>query len=99
MPFAPVRVGLRRALGARRRDIATQFLVEAGLLGTVGGLVGTAIGVSTVISIAVANQWTAVIPPVETFSAPFIGGAIGLLAAVYPAFRAASIEPVRALQR
>jgi putative ABC transport system permease protein len=92
-------IGLRRALGARGRHVAGQFVAESGALGALGGLFGTAIGVVTVVSVAVARQWTPVVEPVTVAAAPLIGVVTGLLAGAYPALRASRIEPVTALRR
>lgn len=92
-------IGLRRALGARPRHIAAQFLTESTVLGTLGGLVGTAIGVAVVVGVALARDWTAVLQPWTVLSAPLAGSAVGLLAGMYPALRAAWIQPAEALRR
>ncbi len=63
-------IGLRRALGARGRQIAGQFLTETTAIGTVGGLVGTALGVGTVVAVALVHSWTAVLDPTVTLLAP-----------------------------
>jgi putative ABC transport system permease protein len=91
-------IGLRRALGARRIHIAWQFLVEAGVVGLVGGLMGALIGVCVVIGVSVGSGWTAVIPPALVPLGPAIGATTALIAAIYPAMRAASTEPVVALR-
>jgi putative ABC transport system permease protein len=91
-------IGLRRAVGARPRHIAAQFLAESTALGTLGGLIGTCIGVGTVVIFAAAKDWTAVLNPVVTLPAPLIGSVVGLLAGAYPALRAARTSPLAALR-
>jgi putative ABC transport system permease protein len=91
-------IGLRRAVGARPRHIAAQFLAESTALGTLGGLVGTCIGVGTVVIFAAAKNWTAVLNPAYTLPAPLIGSIVGLLAGAYPALRAARTSPLAALR-
>ncbi|WP_327255363.1 ABC transporter permease [Streptomyces sp. NBC_01244] len=92
-------IGLRRALGARSRHITVQFLAESGALGTLGGLVGTSLGTMTVVGVAIARDWTPVIHLGTIASAPAIGLLTGLFAGLYPAWRAASIQPAEALRR
>jgi putative ABC transport system permease protein len=92
-------IGLRRSLGARPRHIAAQFLAESTALGTLGGLIGTSLGVTAVVTIAVLQHWTAVLQPFTVLPAPLIGTAVGLLAGLYPAMRAALLEPLEALRR
>ncbi|MBA2947240.1 ABC transporter permease [Streptomyces himalayensis] len=92
-------IGLRRALGARSRHVALQFLTESGALGALGGLVGTSIGTVTVVVVAVARNWTPVIHTGTLATAPVVGLVTGLLAGLYPAVRAARIQPVEALRR
>jgi putative ABC transport system permease protein len=92
-------IGLRRALGARPRHIAVQFLGESTALGTLGGLIGTCAGVGVVVIFAAARDWTAVLNPVYTLPAPLIGSVVGLLAGLYPSLRAARTSPLAALRR
>jgi putative ABC transport system permease protein len=91
-------IGLRRAVGARPRHIAAQFLAESTTLGTLGGLTGTCTGVAVVVIFAAARNWTAVLNPAYTLPAPLIGSVVGLLAGVYPALRAAHTSPLAALR-
>jgi putative ABC transport system permease protein len=91
-------IGLRRAVGARPRHIAAQFLAESTALGTLGGLAGTCIGVGVVVVFAALKDWTAVLNPAYTLPAPLIGSVVGLLAGAYPALRAARTSPLAALR-
>ena len=91
-------IGVRRAVGARPRHIAGQFLAESTALGTLGGLIGTCIGVGIVVIFAAAQNWTVVLNPVYTLPAPLIGTVVGLLAGAYPALRAARTSPLAALR-
>lgn len=92
-------IGLRRSLGARPRHITLQFITESTALGALGGLLGTTVGVVTVVLVAVAHRWTAVLQPWAVLPAPLVGAVVGLLAGIYPALRAASIEPAEAIRR
>ena len=91
-------IGLRRAVGAARRHIASQFLVEAAAMGFVGGIIGASVGVLVIVVVSANKQWT----PVLELSVPLLaapGGAlIGLIAGLYPSWRASSLEPVDALR-
>jgi putative ABC transport system permease protein len=91
-------IGVRRSVGARPRHIAAQFLAESTALGTLGGLIGTCIGVGIVVIFAATKNWTAVLNPVYTLPAPLIGTVVGLLAGAYPALRAARTSPLEALR-
>jgi putative ABC transport system permease protein len=91
-------IGVRRAVGARPRHIAAQFLAESTALGTLGGLIGTCIGVGIVVIFAAAQDWTALLNPYYTLPAPLIGSVVGLLAGAYPALRAARTSPLAALR-
>jgi macrolide transport system ATP-binding/permease protein len=91
-------IGLRRALGAARRHIAAQFLVESGVMGLLGGIVGTALGVLVVVAVSAARTWTPVLDSWVPLVAPLVGALIGLLSGTYPALRAAALEPVEALR-
>ena len=92
-------IGLRRALGARPRHIAVQFLSESTALGLFGGLAGACVGVLATLAVTIDKQWTALMDPRVVLAAPVAGAVIGLLAGLYPALRASAIEPADALRR
>jgi putative ABC transport system permease protein len=92
-------IGLRRCLGARGRHVAAQFLTESAVLGTLGGLAGTALGATAVVAVAVLWEWTAVLEPWAVLPAPALGTLTGIVAGLYPALRASRIPPIQALQR
>lgn len=90
-------VGLRRAIGARRSDVAWQFVVESALLATLGGIAGVLVGGTAIGVSSLAGAWDAEFPLRASVLA--IGGAllVGGLAGTYPAVRAARVDPVRSL--
>jgi macrolide transport system ATP-binding/permease protein len=91
-------IGLRRALGAARRHIAVQFLVESSAMGALGGIIGASIGTLVIVAISAARTWTPVLDPWIPLAAPLLGAVIGLVSGTYPALRAARMEPVDALR-
>ncbi|MGH3302876.1 MAG: ABC transporter permease [Streptosporangiaceae bacterium] len=92
-------IGLRRALGARPGHIAVQFLSESAALGLGGGVIGTGAGVVITLAVTVSEHWTAILEPAVVLLALPVGAVVGLLAGLYPALRASSIEPAEALRR
>ena len=91
-------IGLRRALGATRRHIAEQFLAEALLLSLLGGLAGTVIGTAATWAYAVTQHSSLLIPPQALYGGLSAALAIGAIAGLYPASRAARLSPTEALR-
>ena len=90
-------IGLRRALGATRGQIRTQFLAESILLAVIGGGVGIAVGVAATAVYANAKGWETVIPSLAWGGGFGAGLAIGAVAGLVPALRAARMSPTEAL--
>jgi macrolide transport system ATP-binding/permease protein len=91
-------IGLRRALGASRRHIGQQFLLESATVGAIGGVLGASLGTLVVVAVSAYEQWTPVLDPLVPFLAPAMGALTGLISGTYPAARAARLEPVEALR-
>jgi len=91
-------IGLRRALGAARVHIATQFLAEALLLSSIGGIVGVLAGVLATSVYATARGWSVLIPPLSIWAGLAAAVLIGAVAGLYPAMRAARLAPTDALR-
>jgi len=97
-------IGLRKAVGARRSDILRQFLIEAMMLTLIGGLIGILLGflfsylASLILSVALSVKWDFVFPISAVIWASAVATIIGLVFGVYPARRAANLNPIEALR-
>ena len=91
-------IGLRMAVGARRRDIGRQFLIEALTLASVGGLAGSVLGAAAAIAIAWQAGWPVLISPWAIVLACVSAGLAGISFGLYPAHRAANLDPIVALR-
>ena len=97
-------IGIRRALGAKRRDIVFQFLIEAVVQTSIGGLLGIVAGIGIVYGVpAVAKWWQGTAIPAVLQWQPmvisfFVAALIGVLFGLYPAWRAAQLDPIEALR-
>jgi putative ABC transport system permease protein len=91
-------IGVRRALGAKQRDITSQFLVEAIVLAIGGGLIGVVLGVVTPFTVSQLTAMKTIVTPVSVLLAFGISGAVGIVFGWYPALRAAKLDPIEALR-
>ncbi|MEA1937616.1 MAG: FtsX-like permease family protein, partial [Pseudomonadota bacterium] len=91
-------IGLRMALGARRRDIRFQFLIESLLLCVLGGMIGIAIGIGGAFTISRIVDWALVVSPLSIVLAFTFSAGVGLVFGWLPARRAARLDPVESLR-
>jgi len=91
-------IGIRRAIGARQRDIVRQFLTEAVMISILGGLVGIAFGMTLSQVIAAAAGWSTVVTFTSIAVAFGVSVGIGLLFGIYPAVQAARLDPIEAIR-
>ena len=91
-------IGLRKAIGARSSDVLTQFLVEALVLSSLGGVIGSALGLSAVAGVAAFTPLPAAIGGVSVLITVWLSGSIGLVFGVLPARRASRLDPITALR-
>ncbi|WP_066383886.1 ABC transporter permease [Anabaena sp. CA = ATCC 33047] len=91
-------IGLRKAIGATEQDILLQFIIESVIVSAIGGLVGTAVGVSGIMLVGAITPLEAAISPVAIMTAVGVSGGIGLFFGVVPARRAAKLDPIVALR-
>lgn len=92
-------IGLKRAVGARRHHIAAETVVESALLGTGGAIVGVWLGAIITAVAALVLGWRPVLLITTTWLGPLVGLAVGVIAGLYPALKAAGLEPADVLRR
>jgi putative ABC transport system permease protein len=90
-------IGVRRAIGARRRDVVRQFLIETTIISLAGGIVGVAVGVGLSQLIGSLAGWSTIVTTTSIVLAFLVSVSIGLVFGLYPAVRAARLDPVKAL--
>ncbi|HMK73763.1 MAG TPA: FtsX-like permease family protein, partial [Myxococcaceae bacterium] len=91
-------IGIRRALGARRRTIVLQFLLEASAVSALGGVIGTAVGLCMAKLVAMLTSLTAAVQPLTVAAGVGFAALVGLIFGIWPAARAAQLDPVEALR-
>ncbi len=91
-------IGVRRAVGARRRDILRQFLIEAVVLSSAGGIFGVGLGAAVILIISNTAKWAAEISPITAVLAVAFAGAVGIFFGYYPARKASRLDPIDALR-
>ncbi len=91
-------IGIRKSIGARRKDILTQFLCESITLAVIGGAIGIALAYTAAVVVTALTEYRLVLPLGWTVATTLISAAVGLFSGVYPAYRAARMDPVEALR-
>ena len=91
-------IGIRMAVGARGRDVLFQFLTEAVVLASVGGVIGLVVGVATSKWMAVKFDWPTLLSPPVMLGTMLLAGFAGIVAGFYPALRASRLDPIDALR-
>jgi putative ABC transport system permease protein len=92
-------IGIRKSLGARSRDILSQFLVEAATLSTLGAVIGIALGIGAASVIEWRTPLPAAVAPWSLVVATLLGTVVGIVSGVYPAVRASRLDPIEALRQ
>jgi len=92
-------IGLRKALGARKRDVMWQILIESVILSVLGGLLGTGLGFAVAFTVSSLTPVTAIVQPWSIVLGVSMTAAVGIFFGLYPAARAAALDPIAALGR
>ena len=92
-------IGIRKALGAKRRDILSQFLVESATLSVCGAAIGIGLGIALAKVVSAVSPLPASVAPWSIALALVVGAGVGIVAGMYPASRAARLDPIAALRQ
>jgi putative ABC transport system permease protein len=91
-------IGVRRAVGARRADIRNQFVIESFTITAAGGLLGIAMGIAIAKGVALYAGWTTIVTPSSILLSVGVSVGVGLVFGIYPALRAAELDPIESLR-
>ncbi len=91
-------IGIRKAMGARRRDVMLQFLIESGTMALIGGLIGVVGGISIAKAVTLAIGMPSAIQLWAVAAGLFVATSVGIFFGVYPARKAAKLDPIVALR-
>ena len=91
-------IGLRRALGARRRDISRQFILEAVTISLSGALMGIALGFGIARGVSAYSGWSTIVTPISVILGVGVSVSVGLVFGIFPARKASLISPIEALR-
>ncbi|MGK5087436.1 ABC transporter permease [Bdellovibrionota bacterium FG-2] len=91
-------IGLRKAIGARRWDILSQFLAESVVISAIGGLIGILLGWAITVILSKVAGWTTSISPMSVIVSFFFSASIGIIFGIYPARKASRLRPIDALR-
>ncbi|HNM51684.1 MAG TPA: FtsX-like permease family protein, partial [Candidatus Obscuribacter sp.] len=91
-------IGIRKAIGAKYSQILSQFVIEAVLMSVTGGILGIGVGLAGASALSQFAQWTTVVTPSSVLLSFFVSLAIGLFFGIYPARKAAKLDPIVALR-
>jgi putative ABC transport system permease protein len=91
-------IGVRKALGARKRDVLMQFLLESGTMSLLGGAIGVVLGIALAKTVTILLSFPSAIAVWSVFAGLFVAASVGLFFGVYPARKAANLDPIVALR-
>jgi putative ABC transport system permease protein len=91
-------IGVRKALGAKRRDILLQFLIESALLAALGGLIGVIVGITCAKLVTLVIAFPSIVTLWSVLVALFVATAVGIFFGIYPAHKASALDPITALR-
>ncbi|MBC7931572.1 MAG: FtsX-like permease family protein, partial [Rubrivivax sp.] len=92
-------IGLRKALGATRKQMLLQFMIESSFLTTCGGILGFLLAVGLTGLISILTGWTMTVTFIYVLLSVGVSGGIGMIAGIYPAYKASRLDPIVALAR